>query len=88
MQEAQEIQVCSLSWEDALKTKMATHSSILAWRIPWIDEPGGLQSQGHKESDATEHTQGIGGACLYQEKDPEGEVLRFCVHTDLGSAGT
>ena len=46
MQEAQEIQVCSLSWEDALKTKMATHSSILAWRIPCIDEHGRLQSMG------------------------------------------
>ena len=33
---------------------MATHSSILAWRIPWTEEPGGLQSTGHKESDKTE----------------------------------
>ena len=33
---------------------MATHSSILAWRIPWTEEPGGLQSMGHKESDMTE----------------------------------
>ena len=33
---------------------MATHSSILAWEIPWTEEPGGLQSQGHKESDTTE----------------------------------
>ena len=33
---------------------MATHSSILAWRIPWTDELGGLQSEGHKESDTTE----------------------------------
>ena len=34
--------------------EMATHSSILAWRIPWTEEPGGLQSMGHKESDMTE----------------------------------
>ena len=34
----------------------ATHSCILAWIIPWTEEPGGLQSWGHKESDATEHT--------------------------------
>ena len=88
MQEMQEVRVRSLGWEDPLEQEMATYCSILAWRIPWIGEPGRLQSQGHKESDATEHTQGIGGACLYQEKDPEGEVLRFCVHTDLGSAGT
>ena len=33
---------------------MATHSGILAWRIPWTEEPGGLQSMGHKESDTTE----------------------------------
>ena len=33
---------------------MATHSSILAWRIPWTEEPGGLQSMGHKELDTTE----------------------------------
>ena len=40
----QETQVPSLSWEDPLKTEMATHSSILAWRIPWTEKPGGLQS--------------------------------------------
>ena len=34
---------------------MATHSSILAWRTPWTEEPGGLLSQGYKESDSTEH---------------------------------
>ena len=34
----------SLDWEDPLQEGMATHSSILAWRIPWIEEPGGLQS--------------------------------------------
>jgi len=33
---------------------MATHSTILAWRIPWAEEPGGLQSMGHKEYDTTE----------------------------------
>ena len=44
MQEMQETQVQSLSWEDPLEEGMATHSSILAWRIPWTEEPGGLQS--------------------------------------------
>ena len=38
--------VQSLGWEDALEKGMATHSSILAWRIPWTGEPGGLQSMG------------------------------------------
>ena len=38
--------VRSLGWEDPLEEGMATHSSILAWRIPWTEEPGGLQSKG------------------------------------------
>ena len=42
----QEIQVRSLGWEDPLEKEMTTHSSILAWRIPWTEEPGGLQSMG------------------------------------------
>ena len=46
MQETQEIQVQSLGQEDPLEKGMATHSSILAWRIPWTEEPGGLQSMG------------------------------------------
>ena len=41
-----ETQVQSLDWEDILEKEMATHSSILAWRIPWIEEPGGLLSMG------------------------------------------
>ena len=40
-----------LGWEDPLEKEMATHSSILAWRIPWTEEPGGLQSMGSQESD-------------------------------------
>ena len=42
----QETQVQSLDWEDPLEKKMATHSSILLWRIPWTEEPGGLLSIG------------------------------------------
>ena len=38
--------VRALGWEDPLEKEMATHSSILAWRIPWTEEPGGLQSTG------------------------------------------
>ena len=48
-----------LGWEDPLEEEVATHSSIIAWSIPWIEEPGGLQFMGRKESDiieATEHT--------------------------------
>ena len=43
MQETQETQVRSLVWEDPLEKGMAAHSSILAWRIPWREEPGRLQ---------------------------------------------
>ena len=41
-----ETRVQSLSWEDPLEKRMATHSSVLAWRIPWTEEPDGLQSMG------------------------------------------
>ena len=53
----QETQVQSLNWEDPLEKRMATDSNILAWRIPWVEEPGGLtksQTCDHKESDMTE----------------------------------
>ena len=42
----QETQVRFLGWEDLLEEEMATHFSILAWRIPWTEEPGGRQSMG------------------------------------------
>ena len=44
MQETQDMQVQSLSWEDTLEEGMATHPSILAWKIPWTEEPGRLYS--------------------------------------------
>ena len=50
----QETWVRSLGWEDPLEKEMAAHSSILAWRIPWTEEPGGLQSMGSQESDTTQ----------------------------------
>ena len=46
MQETQETRVRSLGREDPVEEGMATHSNILAWRIPWTEEPGGLQSMG------------------------------------------
>ena len=48
-----ETRVQSLGWEDPLEKKMATHSSILAWEIPWTDQPGELQSMGAQELDTT-----------------------------------
>ena len=51
--EMQETWVQPLGWEDPLEKGMVTHSSILAWRTPWTEEPGGLQSMG-SQSDMTE----------------------------------
>ena len=42
------MQVQSLGWEDPLEEGRATHSSVLVWRVPWTEEPGGLQSMGSK----------------------------------------
>ena len=50
-----ETRILSLGWEDPLEKGMATHFSILAWRIPWTEEAGGLQSMWSQESDMTEH---------------------------------
>ena len=50
----QETRGRSLGWEDSLEKEMVTHSSTLAWKIPWMEEPGGLQSMWSKESDTTE----------------------------------
>ena len=47
----QETWVRCLVWEDALEKETATHSSILAWKIPWSEEPGGLQSMGLQRQD-------------------------------------
>ena len=56
MQETKETEVQSLSQEDLLEEGMATHSSILAWEIPWTEEPGGLWSMGSHRLDMTEVT--------------------------------
>ena len=44
------MRIRSLGWEDPLEEEMATHSSILAWEMPWTEEPGGLQSMGSQKS--------------------------------------
>ena len=64
MPEMQEKQVRSLGWENPLVEGMATHSSILAWRILLTEEPGRLQSKDRKESDTTEATK---QACIHTE---------------------
>ena len=50
----QETRILSLGQEDPLEKETATHSSVFAWRTPWTEEPGWLQSMGHKELDTTE----------------------------------
>ena len=56
----QETWVHSLTWEDPLEKGMAAHSSILAWEVPWIEEPGGLQSMGSQIHDlATKQQQWV-----------------------------
>ena len=56
IQETQETEVQSLGQEDPQEKEMATHSSILAWKIPWTEEPGGLLPGGRKVSDTIKHT--------------------------------
>ena len=50
MQETQEMLILSLGQEDPLEEGMANHSSVFAWRIPWTEEPGGLQSPGSQRA--------------------------------------
>ena len=54
MQEMQETQVQPLGWEDPLQEELASRASVLAWRIPGTERPGGLLSQGCKEADTPE----------------------------------
>ena len=63
-----ETRVRSLDREDPLEKEMATHSSILAWRIPWTEELCGLQSMGRKELDTTERLH-LGKAVLFSSID-------------------
>ena len=58
---------------------MATHSSILVWRIPWAEEPGGLQSTGSQESDTTEHTAHTTKVSITRVAQTLGFPTRTCV---------
>ena len=57
-----------LDWGDPLEKEIATHSSILAWKIPWMEEFGRLQSMGHKESDMTEQRHMLKHECVSLQK--------------------
>ena len=64
MQESQETQVRSLGQEDLLVKELATHCSVLAWRIPWTEDPDRLQSMGSQESDTTEQLSQVSQVAL------------------------
>ena len=66
MQETQEMQVQSLGQEDPLEVQMATHSNILAWRIPWTEEPAELQSM---ELQQIQHERVHMGMCILKEAE-------------------
>ena len=80
----QKTQVLNLGWEDPLEKEMATHSSILACKIPWTEEPGGLQSMALQESDVTEQLnhQRVQGEILRLERQTENQLI--IVLTDKG----
>ena len=82
----QEARVRSLDREDPLEKEMATHSSILAWEIPWREEPDKLQCMGHKESDMTEVTQHA-HRCMYAFMYAYSFIHFFCsyvLHLEAG----
>ena len=94
MQDPQEKGVRSLGWEDPLEKGMATHSSVLAWKIPWTEEPGGLQSTGSqrvRQDWATENrTAGpdesqcyISSLWVDSERGPSGALGGRCVIREL-----
>ena len=60
----QKAQVQSLGGKDPLEEGIATHSSILAWKIPWTTSLVGYSPQGRTESDTTEHAHGLRGICI------------------------
>ena len=71
-----ETQVQSLGWEDPLEKGMATHCSILAWRIPWTEEPGGYSPWGHQESDMTKCLKlSLLDSCKSHHKQDTGESI-------------
>ena len=76
----QETWIGSLNWEDPLEEEMSTHSSILAWKIPWTEEPGGLQSMGLQRVGhdwATEQRFGTDDSWEILEEDKQGQVRGF-----------
>ena len=78
----------SLGWNHPLEKRVATHSGILAWEIPWTEEPGGPQSMGvTKESGTTEQLNISGNSCyqyLLNVDSKKKWISYFCITTGLG----
>ena len=74
MQKTQEMRVWSLCWEDPLEEGMATRSNIFAWKIPWTEEPGGLQSRG---SQRVRHNWACTHACNFVTNFKNGQHQKF-----------
>ena len=67
MQGMQEMYVSSLGWDDTLELEMATHSNVFAWKIPWTEKAGKLQSMGLQRLDTTEQcAQSLYTYCLHE----------------------
>ena len=80
----QEMQVLPLGWEDPLEKEMAAHFSVLAGKIPWAEEPGGLQSMGvAKESDMSEHAGDLMTFMIW--KDRSGHIVGKVKKEHLGA---
>ena len=79
----QETWVQSLGWEDPLEKGMATNSSILAWRIPWTEEPGGLQSIGRGEAKDSALLSSRDAGLLEPPERPQGSPASSSVWRDL-----
>ena len=78
--------VPSLGWEDPLEKEMATHSSILAWKFPWTEEPGGYSPRGGVESDTTEWLSARTLCCPRATLSVVGWLLHSCQVAPEGKA--
>ena len=81
MKETQETWVWSLGQEDPLEEEMETHSSILVWRIPWSEEPGGLLFIGLQKSDMTEAT--YTHTCIHNYNHTVSKNYQFLIYCIL-----
>ena len=85
----QETWIQPLGWEEPLEEGMATHSSVLAWRIPWTEEPGGLQSmesQSIGHNSVTKRTRAHARTHTRQELGREGDLFKELAHVTVWAA--